>query len=430
MLQSCGGSRAGCQFFVDLAIESCLHTGEQASNKRVLFQATTTVNKPRLLHVSAEPVLNFGGVGKIVQWLIRDFSTQYIISLAAPDAAAPDMAEELVSCLKNRTSIPRGKWDQESRRVFLKHIKMGQYDLIHFHGGTFPLDAHLPWRSPLHPLCLARVPWINSNHCAPSLTAELFPPGYPRLAKALKATLAWSSKCFLLACCRQEVFDSQENQGQIGKWFPWAGAKLSTIYHSDLEETPPVPVFSREVVTIGNIGHIASRKGQQDLLAAFTLLRQKFPQLRLVLAGPNEDGDFLLRLRKEISRLKLEMSVSLPGGLSDKTAFWKAVDIYVQPSHYEGAPMALMEALWLGKPSIGTRVSGIPEIIQHEVSGLLVEPRRPAELAAAIERLIYEPDTRKRFSENGSARILAQGMTRRQMYEKYAELYARILPSH
>jgi len=398
----------------------------RTADKRVLSQATTTVNQPRLLQVSTEPVLYLGGVGKIVQWLIRDFSTQYRISLAAPDAAAA-MPDDLGRCLENRISIPRGKWDRESKRGFLKQIEAGQYDLIHFHGGTFSFDAHLPWRSPLHPLCLARVPWITSNHCAPSLTAGLFPPGYPRPAKALKAALAWSSKCFLLACCRQEVFDSLENQSQIGKWFPWAGAKLNTIYHSDLEGTPPAPMVSREVVTIGNLGHIASRKGQQDLLTAFVLVLRKYPHLRLVLAGPDGSDDCSRWVRNEISRLKLEASVELPGGLSDKTGFWKAVDIYVQPSHFEGAPMALMEALWLGKPSIGTRVSGIPEIIQHDVSGLLVEPGKPAEMAEAIERLIIEPDTRRRFSENGAARILAQGMTRKQMSQKYADLYTRVL---
>ena len=395
----------------------------------MLSQVTTTDKQPRLLQVSAEPVLNLGGVGKIVQWLIRDFAAQYRITLAAPDATASAMPDDLARCLENRIPIPQGKWTRDNKRLFLEQIKVGQYDLIHFHGGTFSFDAHLPWRSPLHPLCLTGVPWINSNHCAPSLTEGLFPPRYPRPAKALKSMLAWSSKCFLLACCRQEVFDSLENEGQIGKWFPWAGAKLSTIYHSELEGTPSVPMVSREVITVGNLGHIASRKGQQDLLAAFILVRRQFPQLRLVLAGPAGSDDCSRWVRNEINRLKLESSVELPGGLSDKTDFWKAVDIYVQPSHFEGAPMALMEALWMGKPAIGTRVSGIPEIIQHEVSGLLVEPRQPAKLAAAIERLIREPDTRKRFSENGPARILAQGMTRKQMFQKYADLYARTLPS-
>ena len=395
--------------------------------KPVLFENTTAVNQLRVLQVSTEPVFYLGGVGKIVQWLIRDLSTQYRISLAAPDAAAAAIPDDLASCLENRISIPQGKWDRESKRTFLKQIQAGQYDLIHFHGGTFTFDAHLPWRSPLHPLCLARVPWITSNHCAPSLTAGLFPPGYPRPAKALKAALAWSSKCFLLAFCRQEVFDSQENQGQISRWFPWAKAKLSTIYHSGLEGTPPRPVVSQEAITIGNLGHVARRKGQQDLLAAFILARRKFPRLRLVLAGPDGGDDCMRWIRNEISRLNLETVVELPGGLSDKTGFWKAVDIYVQPSHYEGAPISLMEALWLGKPAIGTKVSGIPEIIQHEVSGLLVEPGKPAELAAAIERLVVDFDTRRRFSENGAARVLAQGMTRKQMSQKYAHLYTKVL---
>jgi glycosyltransferase involved in cell wall biosynthesis len=366
-------------------------------------------------------------VGKIVQWLVQDFSKHCRISLAAPDAEAPGMPEELASCLENRFSIPQAKWNPESKREFFRQIKAGQYDLIHFHGGTFSFDAHLPWRSPLHPLCLGKVPWILSNHCAPSLTAGLFPSGFPRLARTLKSVLAWSSKCFLLAFCQQEIFDSQENQAKISSWFPWAKPKMRTIYHADLEGTPPCPVMSKEVVTIGNLGHIATRKGQQDLLNAFVLVRQKYPHLRLVLAGPDGGDDCSRWVRSEISRLKLEAVVTMPGGLNDKKTFWETVNIYVQPSHFEGAPMALMEALWFGKPAIGTRVSGIPEIIQHEVSGLLVEPRNPVEMAAAIERLVTEPDMRRRFSENGAAHILARGMTRKHMFESYAELYTTIL---
>lgn len=377
--------------------------------------------------VSAEPVLYLGGMGKIVQWLIQDFSKHCRISLAAPDAEAPEMPEELASCLENRFSIPQTKWDQLSKRRFFKQVEAGQYDLVHFHGGTFSFDAHLPWRSPLHHLCLAKVPWIFSNHCASSLTAGLFPTGFPRLARALKSALAWSSKCFLLAFCQQDIFDSQENEAQIRGWFPWAKAKMRTIYHSGLEGTPPSPSFPKEVITIGNLGHIALRKGQQDLLNAFVLARKNVPQLRLVLAGPDGGDDCSRWIRNEISRLNLEAVVMLPGGLSDKKAFWETVNIYVQPSHFEGAPMALMEALWFGKPAIGTRVSGIPEIIQHEVSGLLVEPRNPVKMAAAIERLVAEPDTRRRFSENGAAHILARGMTRKRMCEKYTELYSQLL---
>ena len=201
---------------------------------------------------------------------------------------------------------------------------------------------------------------------------------------------------------------------------------MTTIYHSGLEGLPPRPEVPSEVVTIGNLGHIHWRKGQQDLLKAFIPVQQKFPRLRLVLAGPTNDGDCASWIRNEINNRNLHDIVQMPGGLTDKTSFWKTTDVYVQPSQFEGAPMALMEALWQGKPAIGTRVSGIPEIIQHDVSGMLVEPGNPAAMAAAIQRLVLEADTRRRFSENGAARIQSMGMTRKDMIRNYLELYAAI----
>jgi glycosyltransferase involved in cell wall biosynthesis len=385
------------------------------------------VNQPRILQVAALPVFDLGGLGKVVQWLVADTAKNYRVSLAAPDAEAPNLPDEVASRLENRISIPSYQWDQAATQRFLNHLKTGRYDLVHFHGGTFAFDAHLPWRSPLHRLCLAGMPWIITNHAAPSLMAGLFPPDYPVAPKLIKSALAWSSLCFLLACCRQQVFVSDENRGHIEPWFPWAKSKMRTIYPSGLEGTPPRPVLAPEVVTIANLGHFGWRKGQHDLLKAFSVVQQKFPRLRLVLAGPQLDADFTRQMREEISRRKLEAVVQMPGGLTDKTAFWLAADIYVQPSHYEGAPMALMEALWLGKPAIGTRVSGIPEMIQHDVNGLLVEPGQPAEMAAAIERLVVEADTRRRFSEKAAAHIQAVGMTRTDMSRRYIELYETIL---
>jgi glycosyltransferase involved in cell wall biosynthesis len=365
-------------------------------------------------------------MGKVVQWLTVDLARHHRVSLAAPDAEAPNMPAEVSSSLQNRILIPHSKWNRSDKAHFLERIEAGKYDLIHFHGGTFAFDAHLPWRSPLHGLCLAGKSWILTNHCAPSLTEGLFPPGYPRAKKFLKSVFAWSSKAFLLGFCRQEIFASDENRGQISRWFPWAKEKMRTIHNSGLEGTPPRPVLSPEVVTIANLGHIGWRKGQHDLLAAFILAHQKFPRLRLVLAGPVMDADCAGWLRDEIGRRKLEAVVQLPGGLTDKTAFWQAADIYVQPSRYEGAPMALMEALWLGKPAIGTRVSGIPEMIEHDVNGLLVEPGKPPEMAAAIERLVVEPGTRRRFGETAAAHVQARGMTRKDMSRKYIELYELI----
>jgi glycosyltransferase involved in cell wall biosynthesis len=380
-----------------------------------------------VLHVAGGFVFDLGGGGKIVQWLMEDLSKQYRISLAAVDADSSCAPPALSECLERRFVIPSQKWDERARKRFAEQIQEGGYRLIHFHGATFSFDAHVAWRSPLRRVSMAGVPWIFSNHYAPSLTDGLFPPGYPLMAKCLKALLAWCSKGLLLAQCGQEVFDSDENRSQISRWYPWARGKMRTIYHSPLEGAPPEPVFAQEVVTIANIGHIAWRKGQKDLLDAFAQVHGRFPRLRLCLAGPATDAAYAQLLHDEISRRKLNGSVEMPGGLTDTKAFWRAVDVYVQPSHYEGAPMALMEALWLGKPAIGTRISGIPEMIEEGVSGLLVQPRNPEQMAAAIERLVVEADTRRRIGQNAAAHVKAKGMTRREMSRQYAALYEAIL---
>ncbi len=385
----------------------------------------STASPLRILLVGGGPVFDLGGMGKVVQSMIAELSKEFSLSLAAPDIDAPGLTKDLASCLHHRIKVPVHHWNRAAAHEFVEQVKAEKYDLIHLHGGTFTFDAHIPWRSPLHRLCLAGVPWVLTNHCAPSFTEGLFAPNYPRALKPLKSFLAWASWSFLLSA-GQEVFVSDENRGQIDRWFPWAKRKMRTIYPSLLQGSPPKPVLSPEVITIANLGHIAWRKGQHDLLTAFAAAHQKFPQLRLILAGPDIDDGCGAWVRGEIGRLKLESAVQMPGGLTDKSAFWKSVDVYVQPAHYEGSPMSLMEALWQGKPSIGTRVSGIPEMIQHDFNGLLVEPRKPTEMAAAIERLVVESETRRRLSQNAAAYVQSKGMTSSAMCLKYRDLYETI----
>ena len=230
-----------------------------------------------------------------------------------------------------------------------------------------------------------------------------------------------------MSSCSLPIFVSRENQERMASYFPWLRRRSLTVYPSGLEGEPPEAQVRSEVATIGNLGHIGWRKGQFDLLDAFCLLATKYPSLKLLLVGPDGSGDCAAKIREEIVKRNLQERVLVPGAAQDTTSFWEKVDIYVQPSHYEGAPMALMEAIWHGKPALGTRVSGIPEIIEHEVSGLLVQPHKPAELAAGIERLIADAPLRERLSKAGPAHILKRGMTRPKMVERYLQAYEELL---
>src|SRR5437773_2398573 len=183
----------------------------------------------KLLQISSEPVSNLGGVGLIVTRLISGLSTKYRLSLACPDADRLKEHPQLYSHLEELIAIPSGKWSRITSDQFIHQVLLGNYDLIHFHGGPFSFDAHLPWRCPLYQLRTSGIPWIYSSHCAPSLTAGLFPASYPFPLKALKFSVALLSLAYLMTKSERQIFDSHDDERRFARLSPWARKKLTTI---------------------------------------------------------------------------------------------------------------------------------------------------------------------------------------------------------
>jgi glycosyltransferase involved in cell wall biosynthesis len=128
-----------------------------------------------------------------------------------------------------------------------------------------------------------------------------------------------------------------------------------------------------------------------------------------VIAG---DGD--LRPQLEALARERRVAVLLPGNLeraalasalaaADAVAVPSVVD---QAGNVDGLPNALLEAMAAGRPVVATRVAGIPEVVEHDGNGLLVPARDPSALAAALERLAREPETRARLA--AAARATAE----------------------
>jgi starch synthase len=85
-----------------------------------------------------------------------------------------------------------------------------------------------------------------------------------------------------------------------------------------------------------------------------------------------------------------------------------AADLYVQPSREEGLPLALVEAMALGVPVVASAINGIPEVVEHEVTGHLVPPDDPGALAGAIDALLDDPARAARLARAGRDRILPE----------------------
>ena len=149
-------------------------------------------------------------------------------------------------------------------------------------------------------------------------------------------------------------------------------------------------------------------KGVLDALAAAAALREQETPFRLTLVGPKGDVGDEESMARTIEALGLSDEVHYVGPVQGaaKNELLASANVFLHPSHFEGMPMSILEALAHGLPVIGSKVGGIPEVIEHGVHGLLVAPSEPVALADAITRLLRCRTTRNEMGM--SARRLAK----------------------
>ncbi|MBV8550398.1 MAG: glycosyltransferase family 4 protein [Acidobacteriaceae bacterium] len=138
------------------------------------------------------------------------------------------------------------------------------------------------------------------------------------------------------------------------------------------------------------VGRMSYEKGQMDLIHAVCHMWRSSPQLKwkLVLVGFGPEQP---KLEAEVRRLGLQSRVVLASNVPDVLPFYCAADIFVLPSHSEGCPHVIFEAMAAGVPIVATCAGGIPEILTHRETAVLTPPRQPDLLASAIASLLESP---------------------------------------
>jgi glycosyltransferase involved in cell wall biosynthesis len=154
------------------------------------------------------------------------------------------------------------------------------------------------------------------------------------------------------------------------------------------------------------VGRLSREKAQSDFIEAASLIRRNNPprDIRFVVAGDGPDRHRLKDLAKARDVADL---VIFAGQVADLGPYYTMADLAVLPSHTEGSPNVLLEAMAAGLPIIATAVGGVPEIVEHEKQALLVEKQNPFELARSIERLLDDTDLCGRLSTAAQLSISA-----------------------
>jgi glycosyltransferase involved in cell wall biosynthesis len=173
---------------------------------------------------------------------------------------------------------------------------------------------------------------------------------------------------------------------------------------------------------VGTIGRLNEQKGHRYLLLAAAEVLARRPDARVLIVG---DGDLAEPLHRQAQDLGLADRVVFAGHRADVPDVLGAIDVFCLSSTYEGTPLALFEAMGAAKAIVSTAVDGCREVLEDGVTGLLVPPRAPADLAAALLRLIEQEPLRRGLAAR--AREESRKYDIRRCVEQMETLYDEVL---
>jgi glycosyltransferase involved in cell wall biosynthesis len=251
------------------------------------------------------------------------------------------------------------------------------------------------WPQALVAARLARAPRVLVTHHTPEL------PRRDNLAGRAWQRLGWATR-------PEVIYTSEADRERDGR-------KPSHVVPLgiDLDRFAAAqPALRKDGPIVGNVARLAPQKDHATLLEA----ARRLPEgVRVVIVG---DGE----LREELERRADGLPVELTGARDDVPELLASFDVFAFPSLFEGLCLAVIEAQAAGVPVVATPVGGIRETVVDGETGLLVPPRDPAALAAAIRRLLDDPDLARRLADEARRRV-RERYSERRMVELTLGLY-------
>jgi glycosyltransferase involved in cell wall biosynthesis len=304
------------------------------------------------------------------------------------------------------------RWKLWEWRPLTALLRDGRTDVLHAHKFGSNVWAGILGR-------LARVPVVIAHE-------HSFPPGAAPLRRILSRELVGRLADAVIAVSetdRRRMVETEGMDAQRVVHIPNGIGPLAPAGHdvrAELGIGPEAPV-------VGVVSGLRAHKAIDDLIRASARVARSLPALRVLVAGYGTPEE-VARLTALVGTLGLDGTVLLLGSRGDIPDILAALDVAVSSSTWEGSSLSVLEYMDAGKPVVATRVGGTPELIADGVNGILVEPRHPEALAAALLELLADPERAARMGRENRRRrrrefdletVLAR------VQDLYEQLYAR-----
>jgi glycosyltransferase involved in cell wall biosynthesis len=285
-------------------------------------------------------------------------------------------------------------------------IKLVKPDLVHCHSSKAGVVARLAaW--------ICRVPVIFTAH------GWGFDPRSPRLQRNIALGVEK-----VLAPISTKIICVSESDRQLAISLKVTSPELAVTIHNGIDnKSIATAVPERQPAKLIMVARFnRAQKDQHTLMKAISKLTDP---IELILVGTGPDWEASKTIAKDLG---ITDRVAFLGDRLDVPNLLANSQIFVLSTHYEGAPISILEAMRCGLPIIATNVNGIPEQVADGVTGLLVPHQDVDALASAISKLVKDPDRRQQMGVAGKHKF-AKEFTVEQMVEKTELLYRSILNS-
>jgi glycosyltransferase involved in cell wall biosynthesis len=259
--------------------------------------------------------------------------------------------------------------------------------VVHTHHGLFAT----PEDPPAKRIPVLAVEWLAARFS----DLELFQS---------EEDLDWAKRIRLVAPGRSALLG---NGVDVTRFAP---SRVPPELAAALREELGIPSSS---LVIGTVARLVVEKGYREVFAAAARVRAAHPDVRFLAVGPSDPEKSDALNAREIEEAR--ENVLFTGWRTDTRLLLALMDVFVLPSWREGVPRSAIEAAAMGKPLVLTDIRGCREVARDGVEGILVPPRDPARLAAAIERLVKDPGLRDRMGAAARERVLERFDERRVM---------------
>ena len=374
----------------------------------------------RILHVHTLPIVSGSGINTFLTMKgSRDWGARVGLASAPGgrlEALVRDAGMEF-RAIHNFVSEVSPWKDLHALWQLNRLLSREKFDIVHTHNSKAGILGRLAARRSRVPIVIHTVHGFAFHEEENWLFRRLF-------IVLERAAVSW---------CDQMIAISQPMIEWAQKEKIAPPAKLVKIYSGieveQFQNQPSNPELKSrfgiepQETVIGVVSKLWKGKGHEILIDAIARLLERGYSIKLLIVG---EGYLEGRLKEKVKHLGMERVVVFTGFWSNVPEVTAILDISALPSFYEGMGRVVLEAMAAGKPVVASRVGGLTELVEDQVTGYLIPPGDVDALVKRLEALITNPDLRKEMGRRGSQRV-GEKYSAETMVKKIHEVYGKLL---